>query len=247
MVRPLTDYESGPWDEHAHILMRLAPGISQVQREALNRLDPPLGITQYGILARLAHGPRSMSDIRLHSMVTFPTLSGAISALARHGLLERERNEHDRRSVDLSLTTHGEHVLGHAQRVLGDIRMRLTDGLPASAAELEEFWRPLVWRVRALLAEQSDRDLTAPAELVAADNRGLAGDPQQHAALVPQVGPPVGDAVIGAVDADVDEIPLARCWLQHAHRVVQARSPDAFAHGEADASGDEVPHQAQGS
>lgn len=156
-MSPPADHEHDP-EEHTLLLMRLAPRITHLQREALNQLDPPLGITQYGVLARLQHGTRSMSDMRVRSTVTFSTLSEATSSLVRQGLVDRVRSEQDRRSVDLSLTDKGTRVLKLAQEALNDIRARLTDGLPAAEQEaLETFWRPLSDRVREVLAEQSQR------------------------------------------------------------------------------------------
>jgi MarR family transcriptional regulator, organic hydroperoxide resistance regulator len=158
-MTPPLDHEPDPAEEHSRILMRVAPRISHLQREALNQLDPPLGITQYGVLARLGHGgTRSMSDMRARSTVTFSTLSEATSSLVRQGLVDRVRSEQDRRSVDLSLTAEGERVLGLAQEALNDIRIQLTDGLPeVDEEQLEAFWRPLACRVRQVLAEQSQR------------------------------------------------------------------------------------------
>ena len=150
--------EPAPEDEHTRILMRLASRITHLQREALNQLDPPLGITQYGVLARLSHDTLSMSNLRARSTVTFSTLSEATSSLVRQGLVDRVRSEQDRRSVDLSLTDDGRRVLANAQEALNDIRKQLTDGLPrASEQELESFWRPLASNVRKALAEHSQR------------------------------------------------------------------------------------------
>jgi DNA-binding MarR family transcriptional regulator len=150
--------EPRPEDEHTRILMRLASRITHLQREALNQLDPPLGITQYGVLARLAHGTRSMSDLRARSTVTFSTLSEATSSLVRQGLVDRVRSEQDRRSVDLSLTDEGHRALAKAQLSLNAIREEITEGLPrASEDELEDFWRPLASNVREALTAHSRR------------------------------------------------------------------------------------------
>jgi DNA-binding MarR family transcriptional regulator len=150
--------EPAPEDEHTRILMRMASRITHLQREALNQLDPPLGITQYGVLARLAHNTRSMSNLRARSTVTFSTLSEATSSLVRQGLVDRVRSEQDRRSVDLSLTDEGRRVLTLAQHALNDIREQITDGLPRTTEdELDQFWRPLDCNVRKALAEQSQR------------------------------------------------------------------------------------------
>ncbi len=160
MTAPSDLPEPDPAEEHSRILMRVAPRISHLQREALNQLDPPLGITQYGVLARLGHGgTRSMADMRARSTVTFSTLSEATSSLVRQGLVDRVRSEQDRRSVDLSLTPEGERVLGLAREALNDIRLQLTSGLPeVDEEQLEAFWRPLACRVRQVLAEQSQRE-----------------------------------------------------------------------------------------
>lgn len=150
--------EPDPADEHTRILMRLASRITHLQREALSQLDPPLGITQYGVLARLSHDTRSMSNLRARSTVTFSTLSEATSSLVRQGLVDRVRSEQDRRSVDLSLTDEGRRVLAHAQAALNDIREQVTEGLPRTTEQdLESFWRPLDCNVRKALAEQSQR------------------------------------------------------------------------------------------
>ena len=150
--------EPRPEDEHTRILMRLASRITHLQREALNQLDPPLGVTQYGVLARLAHGTRSMSDLRARSTVTFSTLSEATSSLVRQGLVDRVRSEQDRRSVDLSLTDEGRRALTRAQLALNEIREQITDELPrADEKQLEAFWRPLAANVRKALTEHSRR------------------------------------------------------------------------------------------
>lgn len=150
--------EPRPEDEHTRILMRLASRITHLQREALNQLDPPLGITQYGVLVRLAHGTRSMSDLRARSTVTFSTLSEATSSLVRQGLVDRIRSEQDRRSVDLTLTDEGHRALSRAQAALNAIREQLTDGLPrAEEEELAVLWRPLASNVREALTAHSRR------------------------------------------------------------------------------------------
>ena len=146
----------GVFDELGTILMAIAPRIAHLQREALSKMDPPLGITQYGVLVRLERGVTSMSELRGRSLVTFSTLSEATSALVRQGLVDRVRSEQDRRSVDLSLTPQGVRVLEHAQKALREIRHELTRGLTLPPQEqLHEFWHPLSQRVREMLAEHA--------------------------------------------------------------------------------------------
>ena len=149
-----------PEPEHscqgARTLMWLAPRVAHAQREALRQLRPSLGITQYGVLARLGHGATSMTVLRERSVVTFSTLSEATSALVCLGLVERFRSEEDRRHVELKLTERGQETLNFAKQILNELRLQLTDGLPQPGKdELEEFWQPLDQNARRILAEHS--------------------------------------------------------------------------------------------
>lgn len=59
--------------------------------------------------------------------------------------------------------------------------------------------------------------------VVAHDGR-LARGGEQRARLAPQVHRPVAEAVVQAVDADVDEHPLGRFEAHDAQRVVETRA-----------------------
>lgn len=159
MFRDTPDEDAEAHETFGRILMTIAPRIGHLQREALSKLDPPLGLTQYSVLSRLGRGVNSMSALRARSRVTFSTLSEATSALVRQGLVDRVRSDQDRRSVNLSLTDEGRRVLELADVALAAIQERLVEGFPApSQQDLETFWHPLSFRVRELLSEQADEE-----------------------------------------------------------------------------------------
>jgi DNA-binding MarR family transcriptional regulator len=159
-------------DHAALLLMRMTPHIAYLQRDALGRLEPPIGLTQYGVLWRVAQGTTSLADLRRTSTVTFSTLSEAISGLVDLGLVERRRRARDRRSVELSLTAAGDAALAAADAAMAAIQHRLTaDARPPTAAELETTWRPIARRARSLFAATHHGPIVSP------EQPGAAAEP----------------------------------------------------------------------
>lgn len=135
-------------------LMRVAPWVTQLQRQVLSQLDPPLGFAQYSVLARLGRGTVSMSELRARSIVAVSTLSETTSNLARLGLVNRVSSERDRRSVDLYLTEQGREVLTSAESAMDELSSSLLEGVRApTPEELSELFGPLSDRVRHVLTE----------------------------------------------------------------------------------------------
>jgi DNA-binding MarR family transcriptional regulator len=58
-----------------------------------------------------------------------PTVTGIVTRLERRGLIERNRGERDRRSVDITLTEDGERVLRDAPSLLQDQFLHKLGGL----------------------------------------------------------------------------------------------------------------------
>jgi DNA-binding MarR family transcriptional regulator len=98
------------------------------------------------LLAHLAGGPMRVGELARHLGLTAGTVSAAVDLLAERGLLERVRDEHDRRRVDLRLTEAGARAL-EADSVLdahrvhavlatlaADERRRVVEGLEILAA-----------------------------------------------------------------------------------------------------------------
>jgi DNA-binding MarR family transcriptional regulator len=75
----------------------------------LARAFGTIGISpaQYAVYARLLAGPRTPGELCEALGLRPPTLSGYLSAMERRGHLHRRPDEHDRRSVVLSLTDSG--------------------------------------------------------------------------------------------------------------------------------------------
>lgn len=110
----------------------------------------PLGVnpTQGQILARVAaRGASSPRDLAADLGVTQPTVSDAVAALVRKGMLARNRDADDGRAVRLRLTEQGGHVaktLGGAPPVLAAALDTLHPG------DRDAMQRGLVGLIRAL-------------------------------------------------------------------------------------------------
>jgi DNA-binding MarR family transcriptional regulator len=74
---------------------------------AVLRKTAELGRTPIGSLARAVH-------------LSQPTVSGILDRLERRGLLQRVRDEHDRRAVNINITASGEELLSRAPSQLQD-------------------------------------------------------------------------------------------------------------------------------
>ena len=110
----------------------------------------PLGInpTQGQILSRLlARGASRVGDLAADLGVTQPTVSDAVAALVRKGMLERARDPGDGRAVRLHLTRQGRQL---AQAVMEPSQV-LTQALDTLAPEdRNAMQRALVGVIRAL-------------------------------------------------------------------------------------------------
>ncbi len=74
---------------------------------AVLRKTAQLGRTPIGSLARAVH-------------LSQPTVTGILDRLEKRGLLQRTRDEHDRRAVNISVTPAGQELLGRAPSLLQD-------------------------------------------------------------------------------------------------------------------------------
>ena len=93
-----------------HLLRRIskddgADGVTGARASALS-------VVVYG-------GPLSVGDLARRERVALPTISRIVDALARDGLLARERVESDRRTVTLAATRRGRTLMerGRARRI----------------------------------------------------------------------------------------------------------------------------------
>src|SRR5262245_61901323 len=88
----------------------------------VRRVDEETGLTAARLSALsvlVFGGPATLSELAAAEQVSAPTMSKLVRGLERDGLVEREANERDRRSVVLRATDEGTRILheGRARRV----------------------------------------------------------------------------------------------------------------------------------
>ena len=91
----------------------LRPVLLRLSRE-LRRETEQLGITsrQVTLLWLIRHSPGMiLRELAAEERISAPALSGYVDRLEKAGLVERVRDEHDRRRVGLVLTDEGERLL----------------------------------------------------------------------------------------------------------------------------------------
>ena len=92
---------------------QLRPVLLRLSRE-LRQETEQLGVTsrQVTLLWLVRHNPgMSMRELAAEERISAPALSGHVDRLEKAGLLERVRDEGDRRRVGLSLTDEGDRLL----------------------------------------------------------------------------------------------------------------------------------------
>jgi DNA-binding MarR family transcriptional regulator len=106
------------------------------------------GLTGAGMVTLLTiaqQGEMTHRQIADRCFVRPATLTGVVDTLERDGLVERRRDDADRRSVRLALTADG---AAHAQAIVGVIRsnppLTSVDADPAKAAVIREFLLELI-------------------------------------------------------------------------------------------------------
>ncbi len=135
-----------PNDQIAFALARIG---TLLKSQAWDQAEP-LGInpTQGQILARVAaRGASSPRDLTADLGVTQPTVSDAVAALVRKGMLARRRDPDDGRAVRLHLTEQG----GRVAKALGGTPPVLATALATlPSGDLAAMQRALVAVIRAL-------------------------------------------------------------------------------------------------
>lgn len=108
----------------------------------LERATGELGMAQYRVLSAVAAGEHRASRVATRLGLGRPTVSVAVDALYRRGLLMREDAPGDHRVTVLSVTPKGDALLGKVEAamvaVLGDLcaRTPATNAAPAALASL---------------------------------------------------------------------------------------------------------------
>lgn len=119
-------------------VLRLLPGLGRTLSTSIPSKVIHQGVStaQVRALVHLAeHGPLTMGDLARGLRITTPSTTGLINPLARMGLVERDRDDDDRRVVRVKLTSKAKTMAGQvvAQR-RAEVQQAL-EGMDASAQD----------------------------------------------------------------------------------------------------------------
>jgi DNA-binding MarR family transcriptional regulator len=110
-----------------HIVPSIMRTLSITLRTSQHKILP----SQYGILKRIAHARRNLSELAETETVTLPTMSNSISTLVDRGWLSRDIASDDRREIMLTITPKGLAVIDeieqHVENRLGGILQTLQE------------------------------------------------------------------------------------------------------------------------
>jgi DNA-binding MarR family transcriptional regulator len=102
----------------------------------LERASGTLGLAHYRVLCAIAAGEDRASRLARRFELGRPTISAAVDALCREGLVERSVATTDQRAFDLALTSEGRAVLDAVEQAMVDVLEDLCSRLPSSAEAL---------------------------------------------------------------------------------------------------------------
>lgn len=107
----------------------------------LERSSPGLSLAHYRVLSAIAAGDERASRVAARLALGRPTVSAAVDALCKRGLVERADVEGDQRAAALSLTEDGAATLEQAEAQMIERVVRLCSHTPDGDAVL----RCLAW------------------------------------------------------------------------------------------------------
>lgn len=110
------------------VTMLLMRSLAARMRRGEDRLAP----AHAGMLARIAEGQCSISDLAEHQSVRLPTISRSVSLLVERGLVERWTPAENRRQVLVRLTPEGRRALTTMKRDAERATAAVLDRLSAS-------------------------------------------------------------------------------------------------------------------
>lgn len=111
------------------MLLSFAGRLTRLQTETLAALDVPLTIRQYRILTRVSAGHTSLMALCRLAHRNPSTMSESVNKLVKQGLLTRETEASDRRTMALVLTEAGHVAQEAGRRALEKLSTELTAGL----------------------------------------------------------------------------------------------------------------------
>jgi DNA-binding MarR family transcriptional regulator len=134
-IEPLNECEEFAWRSLSRVIV-VAPRLldDDLQRDA------QMGLSEYTVLVHLSEARDSM--LRVAQLADRAYLSGSrvtrlVDQLAREGLVEKERSEHDRRGTEVRITEKGlARLKGAYPAHLRSVRSRIVDHLDPSKLAL---------------------------------------------------------------------------------------------------------------
>ena len=119
----------------------------------LERASGELSLAHYRVLSAIASGDERASRVANRLAIGKPTISAAVEALCRRGLLVRSEVEGDQRAASLRVTAEGAALLG---RVEAEMIGRIED-LCARTPDGRQLMDSLVWLGAAIDETQAER------------------------------------------------------------------------------------------
>jgi MarR family transcriptional regulator, organic hydroperoxide resistance regulator len=134
MVIPLQT-SSPPGAEHAEFgaaLEELFRSVLRASGRGVPGGETELTMSQYWVMAALADGPLTVTEVARAARVAVPSATRALRALQRRGFVGRRDDEDDGRLVTVALTPQGEIVLAEKQDWVRTRQREIFEGLSAS-------------------------------------------------------------------------------------------------------------------
>lgn len=120
-------------EEKTHIaarqILEIVPLVMRVVASELRRMDRSLNPGHFRLLAMLAHHPCNLSELAERHSVSLPTMSNSVSALVERGWVSRQRDDLDRRMIQIRLTPEGSALLERIQCEAEERVAEMIDGL----------------------------------------------------------------------------------------------------------------------
>jgi DNA-binding MarR family transcriptional regulator len=118
------------------LLVSVSARLTRLYGRVLGQLDTPLTFRQHRMLRRVAEGHTSMAALAAFGNLTVPTVSESVEVLVRRGLMNRQENPQNRRSLLLSLTPDGQAAKEAADMVLTEVGEQLLQAVPEERQQL---------------------------------------------------------------------------------------------------------------
>jgi MarR family transcriptional regulator, organic hydroperoxide resistance regulator len=118
------------------LLVSVSARLTRLYGRVLGQLDTQLTFRQHRMLRRVSEGHSSMAALAAFGNLTVPTVSESVEVLVRRGLMNRQENPQNRRSLLLSLTPEGQAAKEAADVALADVGEQLLQAVPEERRQI---------------------------------------------------------------------------------------------------------------